>query len=117
LLRRRVLAGGAAAEGVLASALRARLVTSGAIPTEPSPPDSERALAQVQRRLDKVTAQLTVENRRADEAERKLTAVEHAMVTEERALYDAQIELTKLRRGARVDGAAPAPEPSLQAPR
>ena len=86
-------------------------------PMSPHRPDSERAVAQVQRSLDNVTAQLTAEQRRAGEIEGKLAAVERAMVAEERALYDAQIELTKLRRGASVDAAAPAPEALPELPR
>jgi predicted O-methyltransferase YrrM len=124
LFRRRLLSGRAAAEGVLTSALRVRLDAGDAIPSKPPLPDSDRVLEKTRRRLDqaqgsldKVTAQLTVAHRRAEEAERKLTAVEDAMVAEERVLYDAQIELTKLRRGAPVDVAAPAPEAVLDVPR
>jgi predicted O-methyltransferase YrrM len=120
LLRRRVLAGSAAAEGVLATALRARLVSghSGvAVPTAQGVADSTRTMARLRRRLEEVTAQATIERGRVEETERKLKAVEKAMIAEERALYEAQIELTKLRRGVRVEGSALAHESSLGMPR
>jgi hypothetical protein len=87
------------------------------MPKEATAEGSDRALARLQHRLKKATSQLTSEQRRAEEIERKLTAVEQAMLAEERALYDAQIELTKLRRVTRMDEATRAPDVSLELPR
>jgi hypothetical protein len=112
-----VLAGGPAAEGLLAKATRAhiRLDSGAMLSPRTAVDDVRKALAAAERRVKKAKADFAAERRRSLEAKRKvqetarkLKAVESALVAEERSLSEAQLQLVKLRAAQRTGATEPA---------
>ncbi len=111
LLRRRVFAGGSAVEGLLAKATRAhiRLDSSAMLSPQLAVAELRKTLADAKGRVKKANARVATEQRlvqetehKAQELARKFKAVESALVAEERALNEAQLELAGLRAAQRT---------------